>query len=146
MTTMKKLLLLAGLLAACGGKSKSADEGGGTLDPQATTGDSTDRSGNMVPPETMDEINNLLGRKQMIVSRCLSTAVEAGEAPKGARAKIALALSIAPSGQVQKVDVVKTSLDVPSVLDCVKKHVSDITFPTLPKVYDTSYTYAMEAN
>jgi hypothetical protein len=145
--TMKALLLIAVLVAACGGKNKGADEGGGaTIDTQATTGDPTDRSAEQVPIETMDEINNLLGRKQMIVSRCLSTAVEAGEAPKGVRAKVTLAISIAPSGSVSKVDVIKSTIDLQSVQGCVKQHVQQISFPTVPKQYDTSWTYAMEAN
>ena len=143
-----KMLLLVVLAAACGGKNKSdAEEGGGaTIDTQATTGDPTDRSGDMVPPEKMDEINSLLGRKQMIISRCLSTAVESGDVPKGARAKVTLAISIAPSGHASKVEVIKSSLEAQSIKSCVQKHVEEITFPTLPKQYDTSYTYAMEAN
>src|SRR5262245_57885650 len=129
----KKLLLLVVLAAAaCGGKSKGADEGG-SIDPNATTGDPTDRSGSMVTPEKMDEINNLLQRKQMIVSRCLSTAVEAGEAPKGTRGKITYEISISPSGQATKVDVIKSSIEVKSVQGCVKRHIEEIQFPTLPK-------------
>ena len=143
-----KVLLLVVLAAACGSKNKNdAEEGGGaTIDTQATTGDPTDRSGEMVSPEKMDEVNSLLSRKQMIISRCLSTAVEAGEAPKGSRGKIVLAISIAPSGKTSSVEVVKTSFTAKSVEGCVKRHVEEITFPTMPKQYDTSFTYAMEAN
>ncbi len=145
---MKNMLLVAVLVAACGGKNKSdAEEGGGaTIDTQATTGDPTDRSGSMVSPETMDEIASLLQRKQMIVSRCLSTAVEAGELPKGARGKVTLAIAIAPSGKADKVEVIKSTIDNKTVQGCVKRHVEEITFPTVPKVYETSHTYAMEAN
>ena len=143
----KKLFLLAVLtVAACGGKNKNDAEEGATIDTQATTGDPTDRSGSMVPPEKMDEIANLLSRKQMIISRCLSTAVEAGEAPKGTHAKITLAIKISPSGHADQVDVIKSTIDIKSVQGCVKRHVEEIAFPTLPKVYDTSHTYAMEAN
>jgi hypothetical protein len=147
--TMKKMLFLVVLAAvACGGKNKNgAEEGGGaTIDTQATTGDPTDHSANMVSPETMDQINSLLQRKQMIVSRCLATAVEAGEAPKGTHAKMTLAISIAPSGSVSKVEVIKSNLELQSVQSCVKQHVQQIAFPTVPKQYDTSWTYAMEAN
>ena len=49
-------------------------------------------------------------------------------------------------GQVTTAEVIKASLDVKSVQECVKGHVREITFPTLPKQYETSYTYAMEAN
>ena len=144
--TMKLILAVVVVVAACGGKNKGAEEGGATIDTQATTGDPTDRSGEQVPSETMDEINQMLQRKQMIVSRCLSVAVEAGEAPKGTHAKITLAISITTSGSVSKVDVIKSTIDLQSVQSCVKQHVQQIAFPTVPKQYDTSWTYAMEAN
>jgi hypothetical protein len=145
--TMKKMLFLVVLAAACGGKNKKdAEEGGATIDTQATSGDPTDRSGEQVPAETMDEIASLLNRKQMIVSRCLATAVEAGEAPKGARGKVTLEIAISPSGKAEKVEVVKSTIESKTVQGCVKRHVEEITFPTVPKVYQTSHTYAMEAN
>ena len=146
--TSKVILFVVVAAAACGGKNKqSADESGGPLiDTQATSGDSTDRSGSMVPPEKMDQINRLLARKQMIISRCLSDAVEAGEAPKGTHVKLTVELSIAPSGQVSKTNVVKSSTELQSVQSCVKEHVQEIAFPTLPRQVETSFTYAMEAN
>jgi hypothetical protein len=147
MTMTNKVLLLVVLAAACGSKNKNnAEEGGATIDTQATSGDPTDRSGEMVSAEKMDEVNSLLSRKQMIISRCLSTAVEAGEAPKGSRGKIVLAISISTGGKATSVEVVKTSFTAKSVEGCVKRHVEEITFPTMPKQYDTSFTYAMEAN
>jgi hypothetical protein len=133
--------------AACGGKNKNnAEEGGPTIDTQATTGDPTDRSGSMVPPEKMEEVQNALLRKNAIVSRCLAQAVDAGEAPKGTHGKITLEIKISPAGQATSVEVVKTSIESKEVQGCVKKHVEEVAFPTLPKEYETSYTYAMEAN
>ena len=142
----KKLLLLVVLAAACGHKNKNDAEEGGSIDPNATTGDPTDRSGNMVPPEKMDEVNQLLQRKQMIVSRCLANAVEAGEAPKGTHGKITYEISIGTDGRTTKVEVIKSSIEAKSVQGCVKRHIEEIQFPTMPKQYDTSWTYAMEAN
>lgn len=146
---MKNLLFLAVLaLAACGGKNKNdANEGGGaTIDTQATSGDPTDRSGSMVPPEKMEEVNSALLRKNNIISRCLSAAVETGSVPKGTHGKVTVELSISTSGQATKVDVIKSSIDSKEVQGCVKRHVEEIAFPTLPSQYETSYTYAMEAN
>lgn len=142
------LLLVVLAAAACGSKNKNDAEesGGATIDTQATTGDPTDRSASMVPAEKMDEVNQALSRKQMIVSRCLAQAVEAGEVPKSTHGKMTLEISIAPSGKATKVDVVKSSIQAVSVQGCVKKKVEEITFPELPKQYETSYTYAMEAN
>src|SRR5690242_2521487 len=110
MKSMTKSLMILVLLsaAACGGKNKNnAEEGGGTIDPNATTGDPTDRSGEQVDPVKMEEVIHLLDRKRGIVSRCLSLAIEAGTAPKGAHGKVTLAISIAPSGQTSSVEVVK---------------------------------------
>src|SRR5881392_817655 len=115
MTTTKSLLFIAVLTiaAACGNKNKNdANEGGGaTIDTQATTGDPTDRSGSMVPPEKMEEVNSALLRKNNIISRCLSSAVEAGNAPKGTHGKVTVELSIAPSGQATKVEVIKSTIE-----------------------------------
>ena len=147
--TMKAVLLVAVLAAAaCGGKNKNdAEEGGtATIDTQATTGDPVDRSGSMVPPEKMEEVNSALLRKNQIISRCLSQAVEAGNAPKGTRGKVTLELSISPQGQATKVEVIKSTIESKEVQGCVKRKVEEISFPTLPKQYETSYTYAMEAN
>jgi hypothetical protein len=150
MKTMTNMVVLAVLLAAgCGGKNKNQVEdssGGPMIDPNASSGDSTDRSGGMADPVKMDEVNQLLERKRMIVSRCLSQAVEAGNAPKNARGKITLAISIAPSGKTRSVEVVKSSIESAEVQGCVKRKVEDIQFPTFPQQYDTSYTYAMETN
>ena len=50
------------------------------------------------------------------------------------------------NGSVTKAEVIKASTNAVSVQECVKKHVREITFPEMPKQYETSYTYAMEAN
>ena len=148
--TMTKNVLFLVLLGAvaCGGKNKNDTEeaGGGTVDPNATSGDTTDRSHEQMDPVKMEEVNHLLARKAHIVSRCLSQAIEAGTAPKGSRGKIALAISIAPTGKVSTVEVVKTSIESVEVQGCVKRKVEEITFPQFPRQFDTSYTYAMEAN
>jgi hypothetical protein len=149
MKTTNRVALFAVLVAAsCGGKQKNEADDLSTplIDTQATSGDTTDHSGNMVPPEKMDQINRLLARKQMIISRCLSDAVDAGEAPKGTHVKVTLEISIAPSGQATKVRVIKSSTDLQSVQNCTMEHVKEIAFPELPKQVETSYTYAMEAN
>jgi hypothetical protein len=143
---MKKALLLA-VLFACGGHKPQAQEPSGpsVLGVQ-DTGDSSDHSGTMIPPEKMDEIQQDLKRKEMIISRCLADAVEAGEAKKNTHGKVVVELVVSKSGKAQNVRVVKSDFTVQSILDCTKKHVEDIEFPQIPKQYETSYTYAMEAD
>jgi hypothetical protein len=144
---MKKILLLA-ILAACGGHKSSGptEPTGPSVMGVQDKGDPTDRSGNMVPPEKIDEIRNDLSRKQMIISRCLADAVEAGEAKHNTHGKVTVELVVSPSGKAQNVKVVKSDIESQSVLDCTKKHVEDIEFPQLPRQFETSYTYAMEAD
>jgi hypothetical protein len=145
---IKNLMLCALVMTvACGGKKQgdTTEGGGGTIDTTAH-GDQTDRSGNMIPPEKMDEVTQDLKRKNMIISRCLANATEAGNVKKGTHGKIAFAIKIGTDGHATEVTVVKTSIDSQDVIGCAKKHVEEITFPNLPKPYETSYTYAMEAN
>jgi hypothetical protein len=146
--TMKKLAFVLVLAAAaCGGKNKNNVESGGdgTIDPNASSGDSTDRSGEQIDPVKMDEVNQVLDRKRAIVSRCLSNAIDSGSAPKGTRGKVTLEIKIS-QGQATSVEVIKTSIESKEVQDCVKEKVRDIAFPEMKKPYETSYTYAMEAN
>lgn len=133
-------------LSACGGKKESTmpDEGGGEETESGPINDS-DSAATMVPPEKMDEIARLLERKQNIISRCLSGAVERQELPKNSRGKMALDIVISPSGRAEKVSVIKTSLESKSLEECVIGHVREIQFPQLPKTYPTSHTYAFEA-
>jgi hypothetical protein len=149
MTMTNKLLLLVVLAAAaCGSKNKNNAEegGGGTVDPNATSGDPTDRSHEQVDPVKMDEVNTLLDRKRMIVSRCLSQAVEAGNAPKNARGKVTLEIKIGGDGKTTSVEVIKSSIESKEVQGCVKRKVEEITFPQMNKPFETSYTYVMETN
>ena len=144
---MKKILLMA-VLAACGGHKSSGptDPSGPSVMGVQDQGDPSDHSGSMIPPEKMDEVQNDLKRKQMIISHCLAEAVEAGDAKKNTHGKITLELVVSTGGKAQNVKIIKSDIQAQSVLDCTKKHVEDIEFPQLPKPYETSYTYSMEAD
>ena len=140
---MRTLFLIA-VLAACGGK-KQADTtptGGGDDDRPVAR----DQGGDMVDPQKMDEVQHDLQRKQMIISRCLATAVEAGEAKKTSKGKVALEIVISPAGKATSVKVIRSDFEQKSINDCVVSHVESIEFPQMSKQYETSYTYAMEAN
>jgi hypothetical protein len=144
--TMKKILLLA-VLVACGGhKSQPQDPSGPSVMGVQDTGDPNDHSGNMIPPEKMDEIQNDLKRKEMIISRCLADAVEAGDAKKNTHGKVVVELTVSTSGKAQNVKVMKSDFQAKSINDCTVKHVEDIEFPQIPKQYPTSFTYSMEAD
>ncbi len=141
---MKKIVLLAAVMIACGGKKQS------DTTPESNMADTTppphDSSGDMVDPQKMEEVRHDLDRKQMIVSHCLATAMEAGEVKKGTHGRVTLEIAISASGHADNVKIIRTDIEAKSVTDCVIKHVEDIAFPEMNKQYETSYTYAMEAN
>ncbi len=127
--------------AACGGSPAATTP----VEPViASPGAGEPAGGEQVAPEAMDEINRNLERKRPIVSHCLAIAVDNKELPKSSRGKVTLELVIAV-GKAQSVKVVRATLDSKSLNDCIIKHVQDIAFPTLPKPYETSYTYGFEA-
>ncbi len=148
MTMVKQGLMAAILLGACGGGKKETTTPDDTRD--NTDQDAADRQqdaaeANMIPPEKMEEITNMLSRKQRIMSRCLADAVDSKELPKNSRGKITLEIVISTSGSPDTVKVIKSSLESASLEACVIGHVKTIQFPELPKTYPTSYTYAFEA-
>ncbi len=129
----------------CHGKSGDTTAEGGGPHGVPDTGDPTDRSGQMIAPEKMDEIQRDLDRKGMIVSHCLATAIENKDVPRGAHGKIGLEIVISGT-KASSVKVIRSDIDAKSVQDCVIKHVQSIDFPDVGSHYETSYTYAMEAN
>jgi hypothetical protein len=143
----KTLFVVVVALCACGGGKKKEDttSGGITIDPNATSGDTTDRSGSMIPPEKMDEITRLLDRKRPTVSRCLTMVVDNQELPKGSRGKMTLAIKISTAGKASSVTVVKSSLESKKLEECVIGKVNEIDFPQIPSTYETTYAYAFEA-
>ncbi|MBA3498808.1 MAG: AgmX/PglI C-terminal domain-containing protein [Myxococcota bacterium] len=143
----KTLFIVVVALCACGGGKKKEDTTGGgvTIDPNATSGDTTDRSGSMIPPEKMDEITRLLDRKRPTVSRCLTMVVDNQELPKGSRGKMTLGITISPSGKASKVAVIKSTLESKKLEECVIGKINEIDFPQIPSQYETTYAYAFEA-
>jgi len=149
MTMVKQSLMVAVFLAACGGGKK------GTTTPDDNSRDTSDQDAadrkqdaaeaDMIPPEKMEEITNMLARKQRIMSRCLADAVDSKELPKNSRGKITLEIVISTAGSPDTVKVIKSTLESEKLKECVIGHVKTIQFPTLPKTYPTSYTYAFEA-
>jgi hypothetical protein len=126
---------------AAGGDDTSGGGGGGDGDVSANPCDN-----GMCPPETLDRIKEVLDAKRLTVSRCLSDAVVAGQAPKNAKGAVSLSFVITPGGKATDVKVNKSSVGSKTVEDCVVGKVEQIAFPEVPKNLDWSYTYAFESN
>jgi hypothetical protein len=136
------------LVCACGGKQQTSPDMTSTSPAQDENSPppAQDESANMIPPEKMDEVQQELKRKEMIVSHCLASSMELGEVPRGTHGHVRFEIKIGTDGHATDVSVDRTDIQAKSVIECAKKHVMDTAFPTLPHPYETSYMFAMEAN
>jgi outer membrane biosynthesis protein TonB len=143
---VKQALIGLVVIAACGGKQQTQPDMTSPAQDENSPPPAQDESANMIPPEKMDEVQQDLKRKEMIVSHCLASSMEAGEVPRGTHGHVRFEIKIGTDGHATDVSVDKTDIQAKSVIDCAKKHVMDTAFPTLPHPYETSYMFAMEAN
>jgi hypothetical protein len=152
---MKRTIFVLALAAACGGSHQknqafdpeSGDSSGGYQPTVQGSGGpvGNDTSGSMISPDKMDETERDLNRKSMVMSQCLAEAMENGDAKRGAHGKVALEIVI-DNGKASSIKVIKSDFQSQAINDCVIKHVREIEFPHMVKPYETSHTYAMEAN
>jgi hypothetical protein len=146
---MKHAILVLVLAAACGGGNKQPDTPPPPQDDSQGQGSGGsvggDGSGTMMSPDKMDEAERDLNRKSMIMSQCLAAAMENGDVKRGSHGKVTLEI-VVDNGKASSVKVIKSDFQVQSLNDCVVKHVQEIEFPKMVKSYETSHTYAMEAN
>jgi hypothetical protein len=146
---MRHAFLILVVAAACGGGTKQPDTTPPPQDDdsqgQGSGGSVGGNSGGMVSPDKMDEAERDLNRKSMIMSQCLASAMESGDLKRGSHGKVALEIVVTGT-RASSVKVIKSDFQVQAVNDCVVKHVQEIEFPRMDKPYETSHTYAMEAN
>ncbi len=131
--------LVLGLAAALGC-------GGGQAEPAApaepVAGGQPDDA--LIPEEKYDEIEGTFARKAAMVSRCHVEGVEAGDVERTEKGHVTVGLTIQPDGSPANVRVMESSFKSANVGDCVVRHVSSWSFPTLPKPLETSHTYVLD--
>lgn len=141
---MRSLVILGLSLAACGGSSRPA-----ATTPSAgadeSAADDDEGGDNLVPPERMDEIKIALDRKRNAAARCLADAVNSGAADRNARGHVSLGFTIGTDGRAGQITVIESSLDNPTVEQCVVGKVGDIEFGPLPRALEWSYVFAFES-
>lgn len=135
------LQLIATMLLACGGHKAAA-----TMPDPDSDGASGTAEGDIIPPEKMDQVDQNLKRRGTQVSHCLARAINTGDVPRGTRGRITFGIRIGTDGHASSVRVIKSEIENQSVVDCATKLVEDTSFPTLPRAYETSYTYGLDAS
>ncbi|MCX5748361.1 MAG: hypothetical protein NT062_38400, partial [Proteobacteria bacterium] len=81
---------------------------------------------NQVPAEKIEETNRLLARKQNVVARCLSIAVDNKELPKNTRGKVTLDIVVGRDGTAKTIKVAHTTIESKSLEACVIEQVQKI--------------------
>jgi hypothetical protein len=136
-------------LVACGGKGKAEDtgpdEGMAEGEGEGDYAEGDPCAGGMCPPEKLEQIQNELNRKRGVATRCLTDAVDAGEADKNAHGKIVVEFVIQRNGQAKDISIVKSSIKSQVLESCIVDVIAKISFPDIPKDLDWSYTFAFEA-
>jgi len=146
MVRLAMLMVAAVGLMACGGKGKAEDTGPdeGVAEEEGMS-EEDPCAGGMCPPEKLEQIQNELDRKRGVATRCLTDAVDAGEADKNAHGKIVVEFLIQRSGKATNVEIVKSSIKSQVLESCIVDLITKISFPDIPKDLDWSYTFAFEA-
>lgn len=138
------LVVFVGALAlGCGG---CGGNGGGKS--ASTSNNTTGNGGDKPPPaqvtgEQLAELKRFFDRKRRVVTRCFTEALEA-DAIAVDQAFITVGLRIDPGGSAANVRVVKASIRVASLSDCVVSYVKSWTFPELAKAMDYSYRFGFQ--
>lgn len=147
MMRLAMMTIAVGGLVACGGKGKSEDTGPDQGEVTEEEGMSEDDpcAGGMCPPEKLEAIQNELDRKRGVATRCLTDAIDAGEADKNAHGKIVVDFTIQKSGKAKEVQIVKSSIKSQVLESCIVDLITRIGFPDIPKDLEWSYTFAFEA-
>ena len=136
------LVVFVGALAlGCGGS------GGGKSESTGNNNTSGNGGNKPAPPEVtgeqLAELKRFFDRKRRVVTRCFTEALEA-DAIQVDQAFITVGLRINPGGSAANVRVVKASIRVASLSDCVVNYVKSWTFPELAKALDYSYRFGFQ--
>ena len=128
---------VAFVAAACGGS-----DGPGAEEP-APPSEESDRVA-MVPEHRWVEIQHLFDRRRAMVSRCFSTAIDAGELTDDDRGYVTIMLQIDEQGRAQNARVEESTLDSQHLHGCILDHVRKWEFGSLPRTIEYSYSYQFE--
>lgn len=137
-------VLGTGAGAGCGGGNKQA----APVSSEAEDSDDSEPAEptvSLIPDEKLDSINRSLERRSRSIGRCYSTAVEAGDMDKGERGTVLVSFTIQPNGKPSNVRITQATVSSKTLKECVIDDVSRMSFTTLPRPLDYSYSFGFDA-
>jgi|GEM_PF-6968440 len=129
----------------CGGGSKKEKP----TTPTTTSSDADDSTETTQPkPEVTElqltEIQSMLNRKRLTVSRCFGVALKAGEVNKTDSGYVTVMFNIGTDTKAHDAHVSQATIKSKALSKCVLEHFSLWTFPKLPKQLPYSYRFTFK--
>jgi hypothetical protein len=129
----------------CGGSKKTAE--GPDMEAEAEAGydddDDDDESAgdDIMAEDKLDEIQRFFENKRTVITRCFTSAIDAGEIPKNASGRLNITVKITPAGKVTNVQITEIQPRSKFFENCVIETAGNWTVTTLSKPFDYSHSY-----
>lgn len=140
------ILLGASFLApvtACGGKSQ------GTAPPAAPAEGDDETAGNgdsnLISAQDLDTVTLYFERKNTVVSRCFTDAMDAGEAGEARELYLTVTVRVEPGGKATNIRFSDATVRSQSLAACVRDHIEKWTLPEVTQPFDYSHRYGFNA-
>ena len=134
--------LLGAALAACGGKSQApAEEPAPSTDEEAAG----EEGSNLISDEDLEAVTLYFDRKNTVVSRCFTEAMDAGEAGDAKELYLTVTVKVLPGGKATNIRFSDATVRSQSLAKCVRDHIVKWTLPEVKQPFDYSHRYGFNA-
>jgi hypothetical protein len=141
---MRGFLLMVGvaLFVACAssGGTPATQQGGA-----AGAGETSAADPNAIPPEKLDEVQNVFRDKASALNGCYRDEVERTK-NTNLSTSVTVKVTILASGEVKSADVAQQENASNEFQGCVVQSVGKFVFPALPAALETSWPYQFKPN
>jgi hypothetical protein len=138
------ILLAASFLAvvaACGGKSQGPARPAAPADGDGeAAGDS-----NLISAQDLDTVTLYFERKNTVVSRCFTDAMDSGEAGDAKELYLTVTVKVLPGGKATNIRFSDATVRSQSLAACVRDHIEKWTLPEVSQPFDYSHRYGFNA-
>lgn len=141
---MKRVMVAALVMVACGGGDKKVEGPTGDDDVEDVEDEGGGDDSTMVSQEVLDGIQRTFEKKVTILGRCFAEGMEAGELTKRDKVIITVSTTIQPDGSATGTTISKTNTGSEAMKACVIRKVSGWTFPAPPENLPFSHVYRFE--
>jgi hypothetical protein len=139
------LLLAASFLAlaACGGKSQGTTQPAGPADGDGEAADSGDSK--LISAQDLDAVTLYFERKNTVVSRCFTDAMDAGEAGDAKELYLTVTVKVLPGGKATNIRFSDATVRSQSLAACVRDLIEKWALPEVTQPFDYSHRYGFNA-